>query len=137
MENIADLLSRDLSHQAGKLVERGAEFSPDGRRELEAVFDEVGRSFDQTLGVLAQAGRPAADEVRRRDREMEARWCDLSARHFARLTQQVPETAGTDEIHMDVVTTLRQAHSLLAASVEALTDPRAGAPATSPAADKA
>jgi len=122
MEQIGDLLSTDLARQALKRIDQGIDFSPEGLDELKGVFGEVGQSFDNTLLSLAGGANGPVREVLDREERMDGERRTLFERHLERLIRKDPRTARSLTIHMDVLTALRQVHSLLADTVRALAD---------------
>ncbi|HRU07724.1 MAG TPA: PhoU domain-containing protein, partial [Candidatus Brocadiia bacterium] len=130
MEQIGDLYSTDLARLALKRMEQGLDFSAEGFEELKRVFDEVAKSFDNTLLVLAGKHDGAIREVIEKEDRMDGERRALFERHLSCLIRRDPQTARTLAIHMDVLTALRQVHSLLADTVRALAEkPHAQAPA--------
>ena len=114
LEQIGDVLSKVMVKMARKSIERGMEFSDAGREELDALFQEVADSFDNSIRVMARQKEEDARKVLDFDSRFEQHRRDLFALHLERLGQGNPHTAGTLETHMDVVTSLRQIHGLLA-----------------------
>ena len=119
LEQIGDMLSKVVVKLARKMIEKGLEFSPEGREDLQAMFGQVGDSFDKTLALLARGGCRHCDDVLQAERRMASRRRELFSQHLARLHSMNPKTIATMQIHMDLVTSLRQIHALLADIVRA------------------
>ena len=122
LEQIGDVLSKVVVKLARKMLDSGIQFSDDGRQELGGIFGEIAESFDKTLLVLATGREGPAGEVLDYEKKVERRRRELFRSHLERLEHNNPQTTATMQIHMDVITGLRQIHSLLSDIVCAITE---------------
>nr|WP_280861163.1 Na/Pi cotransporter family protein [Pararhodobacter sp. SW119] len=113
LEQIADIVTRNLVRKAQKKSERGVEFSQAGWEELRAMHREVLANTRRAFSVILSGDVDLARELARskeRLREMEQ---DSEARHLERLRAGDPQSRETSTLHMDIVRDLKEINSLL------------------------
>ena len=113
LEQIADIVTRNLVMKAKKKSERDVDFSNEGWQELLAIHAEVlantRRAFSVVLsGDLDLARELARSKERLRDLEQES-----EARHLQRLRAGDPLSLETSTLHMDMIRDLKEINSLL------------------------
>lgn len=114
LEQVGDIVVRNLLAHAEKLVARGVAFTPEGAAELAdmqgAVLANARLAFNVLISRDAQtARRLVAEKDRLRDLERRS-----SRRHFSRLGAGSTESIATSAIHLDTIRDLKQVNSLLA-----------------------
>lgn len=114
LEQVGDIIVRNMLVHVRKKMERKLEFTPEGWRELAsfhaAVVANARLAFNLLISRDAETARELVQEKDRlRQREREA-----SDSHFARLGEGSQLSVETSSIHLDTIRDLKQINSLLA-----------------------
>lgn len=114
LEQVGDIVVRNMLVQVRKKMERKVEFTPEGWRELTgfhaSVLANARMAFNVLLSRDAETARRIVHEKDRlRDRERET-----SRMHFDRLREGTARSVETSSIHLDTIRDLKQINSLLA-----------------------
>ncbi|MBX3576618.1 MAG: Na/Pi cotransporter family protein [Rhizobiaceae bacterium] len=114
LEQVGDIIVRNMLVHVQKKVDRGLEFTEQGWRELSAFHQSVMTNARLAFNVLvsrdADTARQLVEEKDRlRDLEKKS-----SQSHFARLREGTPKSVETSSIHLDTIRDLKQINSLLA-----------------------
>ncbi|CCV08677.1 Na+/Picotransporter [Mesorhizobium metallidurans STM 2683] len=114
LEQVGDIIVRNMLVHVRKKLERGLEFTPEGWRELSAFHASVLANARLAFNVLVSRDPETARQLvlekdRLRDREKET-----SASHFVRLRDGSAKSVETSSIHLDTIRDLKQINSLLA-----------------------
>lgn len=114
LEQVGDIIVRNMLVHVRKKVEHGLEFTPEGWRELTAFHASVLANARMAFNVLVSHDTETARQLvlekdRLRDREKET-----SRSHFLRLRDGTPQSIETSAIHLDTIRDLKQINSLLA-----------------------
>ncbi|EKF19294.1 Na/Pi cotransporter family protein [Nitratireductor pacificus] len=114
LEQVGDIIVRNMLAHVEKKMERGVEFTEEGWRELcsfhAAVLANARLSFNLLVTRDAATARQLVMEKDRlRDVEKET-----SRRHFERLRQGTEQSVETSSLHLDTIRDLKQINSLLA-----------------------
>lgn len=115
IEHVGDIIDRNLISLAEKRVRSKVDFSADGKKELDHLFQLVIDSvrLAQTVfisGDVRLARQLVDDKAMIKMAEREA-----SVNHLGRLQRGVPETMATSDLHMDIIRDLRRINSLMTA----------------------
>jgi len=115
IEHVGDIIDRNLLSLAEKRVRAKVDFSIDGKKELDNLFQLVIDSvrLAQTVFISGDArlARQLVDDkamIKQAER-------DASVNHLGRLQRGVPETMATSDLHMDIIRDLRRINSLMTA----------------------
>jgi phosphate:Na+ symporter len=115
LENIGDIIDKNLMELARKKVYQGRRFSGTGEAELMDFHGEVSKNLERAIVAFATSDRVLAKEVldcraviRQRERE-------LRQSHLDRLRAGLAESVETSEIHLDVLTNLKRINSHITA----------------------
>ena len=115
LEQVGDIIVRNMLAHVQKKLDRGLEFTDEGWRELAA--------FHASVLANARHGLQRADLARPRNRApagaRKRTGCATSKRqtsqsHFVRLRDGTPKSVETSSIHLDTIRDLKQINSLLA-----------------------
>ncbi|UUP19893.1 Na/Pi cotransporter family protein [Nitratireductor thuwali] len=114
LEQVGDIIVRNMLAHVEKKMERGVEFTPEGWRELSGFHGSVLANARLAFNLLVTRDAATARELvmekdRLRDVEKET-----SRRHFERLRQGSEQSVETSSIHLDTIRDLKQINSLLA-----------------------
>ncbi len=117
LENIGDIIDKNLMELARKKLYQGRKFSEAGEAELIEFHAMVGKNLERAIASFAANDRSLAQEVldqrpivRQREREMRES-------HLTRLRRGLAESLETSEIHLDVLTNLKRISSHITALV--------------------
>jgi phosphate:Na+ symporter len=114
LEQVGDIVVRNLLAGVQKKLDRKVEFTEQGWRELSAFHAAVLANARLAFNVLVSRDAETARQIvrekdRLRDREKEA-----NRSHFERLREGREQSMETSTIHLDTIRDLKQINSLLA-----------------------
>ena len=114
LEQVGDIIVRNMLAHVQKKLDRGLEFTPEGWRELTGFHASVMVSARLAFNVLVSRDPETARQLvlekdRLRDVEKET-----SQSHFLRLRDGTIKSVETSSIHLDTIRDLKQINSLLA-----------------------
>jgi phosphate:Na+ symporter len=113
LEQVGDIIVRNMLVHVQKKLDKGLEFTPEGWRELCAFHASVLANARMAFNVLvsrdpATARQLVLEKDRLRDTEKET-----SHSHFLRLRDGTAKSIETSSIHLDTIRDLKQINSLL------------------------
>jgi phosphate:Na+ symporter len=114
LEQVGDIIVRNMLVHVQKKFDRGLEFTEQGWRELRAFHTSVVANARLSFNVLVSRDPETARQlVREKDRlrDLEKR---SSQSHFERLREGTAKSVETSSIHLDTIRDLKQINSLLA-----------------------
>ena len=114
LEQVGDIIVRNMLAHVRKKMERGVEFTPEGWRELTSFHAAVLANARLAFNVLVSRDPATARllvEEKDRLRDVEK---DTSQKHFVRLREGTVKSMETSSIHLDTIRDLKQINSLLA-----------------------
>jgi phosphate:Na+ symporter len=127
IEHVGDIIDRNLISLAEKRVRMKVDFSPEGKKELDNLFQLVIDSvrLAQTVFISGDArlARQLVDDkaiIKRAEQE-------ASVNHLSRLQKGVPESMATTDLHMDIIRDLRRINSLMTSIAYPILDDTDGA----------
>ncbi|WP_269930539.1 Na/Pi cotransporter family protein [Aminobacter sp. HY435] len=114
LEQVGDIIVRNMLAHVQKKLDRGLEFTPEGWRELASFHAAVMANARLAFNVLVSRDPNTARQLvlekdRLRDVEKET-----SQSHFLRLRDGTIKSVETSSIHLDTIRDLKQINSLLA-----------------------
>jgi phosphate:Na+ symporter len=117
LEQVGDIIVRNMLVHVQKKMQRKLEFTPEGWRELSAFHASVLANARLAFNVLisrdpGSARQLVVEKDRLRDFEKET-----SNSHFERLREGSTRSVETSAIHLDTIRDLKQINSLLASMV--------------------
>ena len=114
LEQVGDIIVRNMLVHVRKKLDRGLTFTPEGWRELSGLHASVVANARLAFNVLVSRDRETALRlVREKDRLRDLER-DTSQRHFERLREGATRSVETSSIHLDTIRDLKQINSLLA-----------------------
>lgn len=113
LEQVGDIIVRNMLVHVRKKWERGLEFTPEGWRELSLFYASVLANARMAFNVLVSRDtRSARQLVREKDR-LRALEKASNQSHFDRLRDGTLKSVETSSIHLDTIRDLKQINSLL------------------------
>ncbi|MHA6641788.1 Na/Pi cotransporter family protein [Mesorhizobium sp. A623] len=114
LEQVGDIIVRNMLVHVQKKLDKGLEFTPEGWRELSSFHASVLANARMAFNVLVSRDPETARQLvlekdRLRDTEKET-----SQSHFLRLRDGTAKSIETSSIHLDTIRDLKQINSLLA-----------------------
>ena len=113
LEQIADIITRNLVTKAQKKASRGVDFSTAGWDELRAMHGEVLANTRRAFSVVLSGDVELARELARSKERLRNLEQESEMRHLERLRAGDPKSRETSTLHMDIVRDLKEINSLL------------------------
>lgn len=114
IEQVGDIITRNMLVHVKKKLDRGLTFTPEGWRELSNLHAIVLNNARLAFNVLISRDPATARELVREKDRMRDLERDTSQRHFERLRVGTKKSIETSSIHLDTIRDLKQINSLLA-----------------------
>lgn len=113
IEHVGDIIDRNLIPLAEKRIRGKVDFSLDGKRELDNLFQLVIDSVRLAQTVFISGDARLARQLVEDKAIIKRAEKDASVNHLNRLQKGVPETVATSDLHMDIIRDLRRINSLM------------------------
>ncbi len=114
LEQVGDIIVRNMLVHVRKKLDRGLNFTPEGWRELSNLHASVLANARLAFNVLISRDTETALQlVREKDRLRDLERA-TSESHFERLREGTPRSVETSSLHLDTIRDLKQINSLLA-----------------------
>ncbi|MFQ5827551.1 MAG: Na/Pi cotransporter family protein [Candidatus Methylomirabilia bacterium] len=117
LENIGDIIDKNLMELARKKLYQGRRFSEAGEAEIVDFHAMVAKNLERAIATFAANDRGLAQEVLDQRPIVRQRERELRESHLARLRAGLAESMETSEIHLDVLTNLKRISSHITALV--------------------
>ncbi len=117
LENIGDIIDKNLMELARKKLYQGRRFSEAGEAELIEFHGLISKNLERAIAGFAANDRSLAQEVLDHRPVVRQRERELRDSHLARLRRGLAESLETSEIHLDVLTNLKRISSHITALV--------------------
>ncbi len=115
LENIGDIIDKNLMELARKKLYQGRRFSEAGWTEIVEFHGAVAKNLEKAIAAFAANDRALAQEVLDQRPLMRQRERELRELHLNRLRLGLTESLETSEIHLDVLTNLKRIGSHVSA----------------------
>jgi phosphate:Na+ symporter len=115
LENIGDIIDKNLMELARKKYYQGRRFSEAGWAEIQEFHGLVSKNLERAIAAFAANDQTLAQEVLDQRPLMRSRERDLRESHLGRLRAGLAESLETSEIHLDVLTNLKRISSHVSA----------------------
>jgi len=115
LENIGDIIDKNLMELARKKLYQGRRFSEAGWAEIVEFHGLVAKNLERAIAAFAANDKALAQEVLDQRPFMRARERELRESHLGRLRAGLAESVETSEIHLDVLTNLKRISSHVSA----------------------
>jgi phosphate:Na+ symporter len=117
LENIGDIIDKNLMELARKKLYHGRRFSDAGWAEILGFHGMVSKNLERAIAAFAANDRALAQEVLDQRPVMRQRERELRESHLERLRRGLAESLETSEIHLDILTNLKRISSHVSALV--------------------
>lgn len=117
LENIGDIIDKNLMDLARKKLYQGRRFSEAGQAEILEFHSMITKNLERAIAAFAANDRSLAQEVLDQRSVVRQRERELRESHLARLRAGLAESLETSEIHLDVLTNLKRINSHITALV--------------------
>jgi len=113
MENVGDVIDKNLMDLARKKIKGGLSFSKEGMNEIRMLHQKVVENLE--LGIAAFAGSNAdlAQKLINHKAKISEMERELRQAHITRLHKGFKESIDTSSIHLDVLANLKRINSLI------------------------
>jgi phosphate:Na+ symporter len=111
LEQIGDIIDKNLCELATRKIKRGYQFSPEGTAELTAFHKRVCENLQAAFGVFMTGEVEAARKLLREKAELRKAELEAADWHFERLREGRPESLETTSLHLDALADLKRIHS--------------------------
>jgi phosphate:Na+ symporter len=115
LENIGDIIDKNLMELARKKYYQGRRFSEAGWAEIQEFHGLVVKNLERAIAAFAANDRALAQEVLDQRPFMRSRERELRESHLGRLRAGLAESLETSEIHLDILTNLKRISSHVSA----------------------
>jgi phosphate:Na+ symporter len=115
LENIGDIIDKNLMELARKKLYQGRRFSDAGWTEIVEFHGMVSKNLERAIAAFAANDRTLAQEVLDQRPLMRQREREFRESHLNRLRAGLAESLETSEIHLDVLTNLKRISSHVSA----------------------
>jgi phosphate:Na+ symporter len=115
LENIGDIVDKNLMELARKKLYQGRRFSDPGWAEILEFHGLVSKNLERAIAAFAANDRALAQEVLDQRPFMRMRERELRESHLGRLRAGLAESIETSEIHLDILTNLKRISSHVSA----------------------
>jgi phosphate:Na+ symporter len=111
MENIGDIVDKNLMDLAKKKLSKGVDFSEPGMKEIVLLHKKVLQNLELAISAFASNDPALAQQVLERKLEISQTERKFRQAHIQRLHEGYRESIDTSEIHMDVLTNVKRINS--------------------------
>jgi phosphate:Na+ symporter len=111
LENIGDIVDKNLMELAKKKLYKDLRFSEGGAREMVELHALVERNFERVMAAFASQDAEVAKQVIEQKARISQKERELKQAHIYRLHAGLPESIETSAIHLDVLTNLKRINS--------------------------
>ena len=115
LENIGDIIDKNLMELARKKLYQGRKFSEAGGAELIEFHGMISKNLERAIAGFAANDQSLAQEVLDQRPVIRQRERELRESHLSRLRRGLAESLETSEIHLDVLTNLKRISSHITA----------------------
>ena len=111
LENIGDIIDKNLMELARKKIYKGLRFSDQGLKEIVDLHQMVAQNFEAVVTAFTSQDLELAQKVIKAKGWVAQKERELRQAHIRRLHEGLPESIETSAIHLDVLTNLKRINS--------------------------
>lgn len=113
MENVGDVIDKNLMELARKKLRGDLSFSKAGMHEIKQLHQKVVENFDLGVAAFASSDAELARRLLAHKEKLSELERELRAAHIERLHRGLRESIDTSSIHLDVLTNLKRINSYI------------------------
>ncbi len=132
LEQIADIIDKNLCELALKKIKRRYQFSAEGAAELTAFHKRVCENLQAAFGIFMTGDLEAARRLLREKAALRKAELEAADRHFERLREGRPESLETTSLHLDILSDLKRINSHICSVVYPVLEAAGELPALEP-----
>ncbi|MDR1940944.1 MAG: hypothetical protein LBQ47_01280, partial [Endomicrobium sp.] len=114
LDEISDIIDRNLMHIAKKKISSFSRFSDEGLGDIKEIHAAVYSNFTKVLNAFENWDKDAAEEVFRSKPAVRTLAAGLKQKHIARLHANLKESIESSGLHMDVLDQYTRINSMVA-----------------------
>ncbi|MCX7918843.1 MAG: Na/Pi cotransporter family protein [bacterium] len=122
LEDIGDIIDKNLLELAKKKVRKQLEFSQQGWNEIQELHQRVLNNLEQVIAAFTTNDKMLAKQIVENKPDFAELERQFRQSHIARLQAGLPESLETSEIHLDVLTNLKRINSHVVAIALAIVE---------------
>ena len=107
LEQIADLISTNLSEKAKGWCKSNLEFSEEGKSELLDYYNRALKQLHRAREVLDAVNLEKAREMKKKYKKYRNMAIELEKNHFERLKEEVNKSVSSSKTHLELIGTLK------------------------------
>jgi phosphate:Na+ symporter len=107
LEQIADLISTNLSNKAEGWCRSNLEFSEEGKSELLDYYNRALKQLHRSREVLDAVNLEKAREMKKKYKKYRNMAIELEKNHFERLKEEVNKSVSSSKTHLELIGTLK------------------------------
>jgi phosphate:Na+ symporter len=111
LENIGDIVDKNLMRSAKKKIKYNWNFSKEGMEEIELFHGKIVENFDLAISAFTSRDTDLATKIINRKNRIEEVCKELKQAHINRLHLGYKESIETSSIHLDFLTNLERINS--------------------------
>jgi phosphate:Na+ symporter len=113
LENIGDIIDRNLMPLAAKRINKGVVFTQEGMEEIVLFHRKLVENYDMAISAFAGHDQDLGNRVLRNKEELGIVERELVQAHIERLRKGLRESIETSHIHLDIISNLARINSLI------------------------
>jgi len=106
-ENIADIISKIMARRATSWLDSEADFSAQGKKELEEFHQHVMNQMNRSMEVFKDLNLERAREMKIKYKKYRQLAMEFEMHHYRRLQDPDSPSQESSETHLELITTLR------------------------------
>lgn len=108
MENIGDIIDKNIMELAKKKIANGLKFSGEGEKEIVDFHSRIGSNFEMAVSAFTMSDPDLAWKVLKNKEKLGSLERELKAAHIGRLHRGLKESIDTSSIHLDLLSNLKR-----------------------------
>ena len=108
LENIGDIIHRNMVPLATKRLQLKSDFSKEGKKELIAFHVKVSKQMSRLRDALGEMDPAMSKKILRKEEKYEILESDFRKQHVMRLRQEKEASLETHEVHVEFMDLLKQ-----------------------------
>ncbi len=108
LENIGDIIDKNIMELGKKKISNGLHFSDEGQKEITDFYSKVGDNFEMAISAFATGDSDLAWKVLKNKEKLGTMERELKSEHIKRLQKGLKESIDTSSIHLDLLSNLKR-----------------------------